>query len=62
MSTASPAALPGKRASPASSYWALSRAPRYSLTFALPLLVAYEALAALLGSAGGGGLRNGADV
>ena len=62
MSTASPAALLGKPASSGSSYWALSRAPRYSLTFALPLLVAYEALAALLGSAGGGGLRNGADV
>ncbi len=62
MSTASPAALLGKPASSGSSYWALSRAPRYSLTFALPLLVAYEALAALLGGAGGGGLRNGADV
>ena len=62
MPTASTAALPGKRASSGSSYWALSRAPRYSLTFALPLLLAYEALAALLGSAGGGGLRNGADV
>jgi hypothetical protein len=49
-------------ASTGSSYWALSRAPRYSLTFALPLLLAYEALAALLGGAGGGGLRNGADV
>ncbi|MGZ8379750.1 MAG: CPBP family intramembrane glutamic endopeptidase [Gemmatirosa sp.] len=49
-------------ASTDSSYWALSRAPRYSLTFALPLLLAYEALAALLGDAGGGGLRNGADV
>jgi hypothetical protein len=47
-------------ASPA-SYWALSRAPRYSLTFALPLLLAYEGLAALLGGAGGG-VRNGADV
>jgi len=62
MPTASPAALPGKRASSGSSYWALSRAPRYSLTFALPLLLAYEALATALGGAGGGGLRNGADV
>ena len=43
------------------SYWALSRAPRYSLTFALPLLLAYEGLAALLGG-GAGGVRNGADV
>jgi hypothetical protein len=46
---------------PAASYWALSRAPRYSLTFALPLLLAYEGLAALLGG-GAGGVRNGADV
>lgn len=62
MPTAPPAARPGARAPSGSSYWALSRAPRYSLTFALPLLVAYEALAALLGGAGGGGVRNGADV
>jgi hypothetical protein len=62
MPTASPAALPGKRAASGSSYWALSRAPRYSLTFALPLLLAYETLATALGGAGGGGLRNGADV
>jgi hypothetical protein len=44
------------------SYWRLSRAPRYSLLFALPLLVLYETLAALLGDAGGAGVRNGADV
>jgi hypothetical protein len=47
------------------SYLALSRAPRYSLTFALPLLLAYEALAVMLSkpaSEGGGGIRNGADV
>jgi hypothetical protein len=43
------------------SYWALSRAPRYSILFALPLLLAYEALAAALGD-GGTGVRNGADV
>lgn len=43
------------------TYWHDSRAPRYSLTFALPLLVLYEALAALL-SDGGNGVRNGADV
>src|SRR5437588_832869 len=29
------------------SYWRLVRAPRYSVTFALPLLVVYEPLAAL---------------
>ena len=38
-----------------------SRAPRYSLTLALPLLAAYEALAALVAPANGG-VRNGADV
>lgn len=38
-----------------------SRAPRYSLTFALPLFVLYELLAAAL-SGPAGGVRNGADV
>ena len=36
------------QAAPRQTYWALSRTPRYSLTFALPLLVAYEALALAL--------------
>ncbi|MGH7618971.1 MAG: CPBP family intramembrane glutamic endopeptidase [Gemmatimonadaceae bacterium] len=44
------------------SYFALSRAPRYSVLFALPLLVAYESLAAILARPGRGELRNGADV
>jgi hypothetical protein len=44
------------------SYWEASRAPRYSLLFALPLLLAYEGLAALLSGAPGAGVRNGADV
>jgi hypothetical protein len=44
------------------SYWALSRAPRYSLLFALPLLVLYEGLAAALGDLAGVRVRNGADV
>lgn len=44
------------------AYWRASRAPRYSLLFALPLLLAYEALAASLPAATRGGLRNGADV
>jgi membrane protease YdiL (CAAX protease family) len=58
-----PSSLPPLRSAPASrSYWDLSRAPRYSILFALPLLVAYEGLAALLVGAGGGGVRNGADV
>ena len=43
-------------------YWRLSRAPRYSLLLALPLLVAYESLAALSGTAAGASIRNGADV
>ena len=46
---------------PAPSYFHDTRAPRYSLLLALPLLLAYEALAlALEGPAAG--LRNGADV
>src|SRR6476659_9845917 len=44
------------------SYFAVSRAPRYSVLFALPLLIVYEGLAALLGRDDGGTLRNGADV
>lgn len=50
-------------ASPVSStsYFALSLAPRYSVLFALPLLIVYEALAALL-AGDDGGIRNGADV
>ena len=48
------------------SYWQASQAPRYSLLFALPLLVLYQVLAALQSQGGGGGpeagLRNGADV
>ena len=54
-----------RRMSPAGarqSYWDASRAPRYSLTFALPLLLLYEGLAALLARPDGSGLRNGADV
>lgn len=43
------------------SYWHDSRAPRYSLTFALPLLILYEVMAAAL-NGDSGGLRNGADV
>lgn len=44
------------------SYFANSRAPRYSVLFALPLLIVYEGLAALLGGDEVGTLRNGADV
>ncbi|HJS44440.1 MAG TPA: CPBP family glutamic-type intramembrane protease [Gemmatimonadales bacterium] len=46
-----------------STYWQASRAPRYSLLFALPLLIFYEVLA-VLAPAGPQGMtvRNGADV
>ena len=43
-------------------YWQLARAPRYSLLFALPLLLLYEALAFLLTHDAFLGVRNGADV
>jgi hypothetical protein len=44
------------------SYWRQSRAHRYSLLFALPLLVAYEVMATLLGHGEAQAIRNGADV
>ena len=44
------------------SYWRQSRALRYSLVFALPLLVVYEVLAAVLGHGEPEAIRNGADV
>jgi Type II CAAX prenyl endopeptidase Rce1-like len=54
---------PARATREASSYWAASRAHRYSLIFALPLLVIYELLAAVLAhDPSVGGLRNGADV
>lgn len=49
-------------ATSASSYWRLSRTPRYSLLFALPLLVIYELLAFALSGSEMTGVRNGADV
>lgn len=45
-----------------SSYWRDTRAPRYSLLFALPLLLFYEGLAFLLSGDSISGVRNGADV
>ncbi|HKA58024.1 MAG TPA: CPBP family intramembrane glutamic endopeptidase [Gemmatimonadales bacterium] len=45
------------------TYWQASRAPRYSLLFALPLLVLYEVLGALApADPQGMTIRNGADV
>jgi hypothetical protein len=43
------------------SYWQVSRTPRYSLLFALPLLAFYQVLAVLLAH-GERSVRNGADV
>jgi len=48
--------------SAARRYWLAARAPRYSLTFAFPLLLAYEALAFNLSHEAMVGVRNGADV
>ncbi len=45
-----------------SSYWRATRAPRYSLVFAFPLLVTYELLALALSHGEVTGVRNGADV
>jgi Type II CAAX prenyl endopeptidase Rce1-like len=47
---------------PKNAYWNLARAPRYSLLFALPLLLLYETLAFLLTHDAFLGVRNGADV
>src|SRR2546426_10298457 len=53
--------MTGTAFSSPSSYWQLSRAPRYSLLFALPLLVFYQVLAVLLAH-GERSIRNGADA
>lgn len=58
MATASRVPTPARRA----SYFALSRSHRYSILFALPLLIGYEALAAALAQPGKAELRNGADA
>ncbi len=43
-------------------YLRRSRSPRYSILFALPLLVGYEGLSAALSGSAVAGVRNGADV
>jgi hypothetical protein len=53
--------LPTTRPSPR-AYFHASSSPRYSLIFALPLLLLYEGLAAALSTGPSGGVRNGADV
>jgi hypothetical protein len=45
-----------------SRYWLDARSPRYSLTFAFPLLLLYEVLAFSLSRGEVTGVRNGADV
>jgi len=55
-------AVAGSTVARRSSYFAMSRSHRYSILFALPLLLGYEALAALLSQPGKGELRNGADA
>jgi hypothetical protein len=45
-----------------SQYWREARSPRYSLTFALPLLLLYEVLAFTLSRVEVTEVRNGADV
>jgi hypothetical protein len=54
--------MPQIRSAVGPSYWRATRSPRYSLSFALPLLAAYEALAFLLSRSEVAGVRNGADV
>lgn len=44
------------------NHWRVAREPRYSLTFVLPLLIAYELLAFSLSQDEVAGVRNGADV
>jgi hypothetical protein len=43
-------------------YWRTVRSPRYSVSFAIPLLATYEVLAFLLSRLEVAGVRNGADV
>lgn len=59
-----PTATPTRASSAASrtTYFNASRAHRYSVLFALPLLLGYEALAAMLATPGKAELRNGADA
>ena len=61
-SSARPGRTPANASARRPGYFALSRAPRYSVLFALPLLLGYEALAALLAQPGKQELRNGADA
>jgi hypothetical protein len=44
------------------NYWSATRAPRYSIVFAVPLLLLYEGLAWAMGGPECPQVRNGADV
>ena len=44
------------------AYWQASRSARYSLLFALPLLIFYQVLAAAVPAGPQGAVRNGADI
>ena len=46
----------------AKKYFTATRQARYSLLFALPLLLLYEGLAVTLSDTAASGVRNGADV
>ncbi len=54
--------VPAAAATRGQRYWQASRSPRYSLLFALPLLLGYEALAVALPMRETQGVRNGAEV
>jgi hypothetical protein len=58
--TVAPVTAPGSTPKRSATYWSHSRSPRYSLTFALPLLALYEVTAHLI--SGQQGIRNGAEV
>jgi|SRR5579884_2416152 len=57
-----PARSSSRKAGGRSTYFSLSRSHRYSILFALPLLLGYEALVTLLAQPGKAELRNGADA
>lgn len=62
MTARAPAPTASPRRGGRAGYFASARAPRYSVLFALPLLLIYEGLALALSDRHGSGLRNGADV
>ena len=60
--THGPSTIPRMTETAPTGYWSAARAPRHSLTFALPLLLLYEAFAFALSREQMGAVRNGADV